>query len=227
MTYGEAKANALNLIHQETIAGTLIPGTYNNQQDYVNKIPGLVNAALMDIATTAKFIPAEITLGELTYEERDGSRIYSLPNDMWQKRGSGLLAPHPSRWHDPHWSFDRFSRYRLIGRTKLILQYPLPDDTIVEYYRYPERIPITDWQGNPVPESTRDPIELDNVPETHELIPYYVGAHLVITDDAFLYASLYNTYQAKKAELVDLPEVEMRPADDVLFAPGDMYFWGV
>lgn len=236
MTFGEVKVNALNLIQQETIAGTEIPGTYNNQQDYLNKIPGLVNAALMDIATTAKYIPAEVTLGELYYEESAGSRIYELPDDMWQRRGSGLLVPRQTYWHDPHYGFDRFSRYRLVGRTKLILQHPLPDDTILEYYRYPDRIPIlskTDRNGNYYSpeqyaemERKRDAIELDNAPETHELIPYYVAANVVIYDDPFLYASFYNTYQAKKAELHDLPEIEMRATDDVLFAPGDMYFWG-
>ena len=211
MTYAEVRDAALGLINQESIAGTPIPGTYNNQQDYLNKIPELINAAQMDIATTAKFIPEAAMLAELPYTDMGASRVYYLPSDMWQRRGSGLLVPAPERF-DRGLRYKRFNQCQMLGRNKLIVPTKLPDETILEYYRYPHRL------SNPPDEQE----ELDNVPEVHAIIPYYVGAHLVMYDDAFLYASLYNTYEAKKAGLGELLTTEPSFVDDVFCFD----FWG-
>ena len=54
MTYGELKRQALMLISQYSIAGTTVPASYNNQADYIMKIPLLVDSAEMEIATTVK-----------------------------------------------------------------------------------------------------------------------------------------------------------------------------
>ena len=288
MTYGEVRDMALQLIHQEEIAGTEIPGTYNNQQDYLDKIPGLINAAMMDIATTAMFIPESVMLSELTYEDKGRSRVYTMPYDMWQLRGSGILVPQP---HGR--GYTRFAQVKHIGKKQIILPHRLPEDSIVEYYRYPIRFPqnsvqveeITivqdgddvvttyeletqnvisilaastnsgmtrltqdiDYMYNralneiqftftPTPgqkvkfqmkvQAVSDDEELDNVIETHELIPYYVAAHIVMYDDAFLYASLYNEYESKKANLTTLITSEPDTVFDVYFPPSDYFFWG-
>lgn len=217
MTFGECRDASLNLIHQESIAGTVIPGTYNNQQDYFNKIPGLINAAQMDLATTTKPIPAEVMLGEMEREESNGNYVYTLPSDMWQRRGSGLILPAhlPSTYHGLR--FVRFNRVRMIGNTKLILTECLPDETILEYYRYPAQLPA----------EPEDDEELDNVLEAQMAIPYYVAAHVVMYDDAFLYATLFNEYTAKKESMRDLPRTEVDPVEDVYMPyAGDYYFWG-
>ena len=217
MTFSECRDLSLNLIQQESIAGTEIPGTYNNQQDYLNKIPGLINAAQMDIATTTKPIPAEVTLGELSREEKNGNYIYTLPVDMWQRRGSGLIIPMPYLRHFQGLRFNRYNRMRMIGREKLILTELLPDDTILEYYRYPIRL------------STKpaDTDLLDNVPEAQECIPLYVAAHVVMYDDAFLYATLQNEYTAKKESLRELAHTEIDAVQDVyLDYACDYNFWG-
>jgi len=291
MTYGEVRDMSLQLIHQEEIAGETIPGTYNNQQDYLDKIPGLINAAMMDIATTAKFIPESVMLSELSYEDTARSRVYTMPTDMWQLRGSGLLVPQPRGR-----GYTRFAQIKHIGRNKIIVPVRLPEDSIVEYYRYPirfaqnsvvveditiEREDPSDPTSDPVTsyafqqqnilmilsvyvgttlltqnadyyfnagtgiiqltaplepgqvmrcrlkcQAVPDSVELDNVPETHELIPYYVAAHIVMYDDAFLYASLYNEYEAKKANLMELPVSEPDTVFDVYFPPSDYNFWG-
>ena len=44
MTYGQLKADVLRLIHQYSIAGNKVATTYNNQQDYLNRIPSLAMA---------------------------------------------------------------------------------------------------------------------------------------------------------------------------------------
>lgn len=198
MTYAEARDLSLQLIMQDTIAGNEITPYYNNQQDYLNRIPGLINAAEMDLATTSKKIPEAVTLGELTYRDTGRTRIYSLPTDLWQRKSSGLLIPTHGGWR-------RFNQIKDIGRDRIVVPAGLPDDTLLEYYRYPNRL-------GPNP---KDNESLDNTPEAHEAIPYYVAALLVIQDDAFLYASLYNTYEEKKMSMTELITTEPNSVEDV------------
>lgn len=219
MTFAQARDMALNLIHQESIAGTVIPGSYNNQQDYLNKIPGLINAAQVDIATTTKPIPAECFLGDLVCECAHGWWLYTLPSDLWQRRGSGLLVPTPPG-PGPHFNkgYTRVNfPLRMVGNEQLMLPKQLPPDTILEYYRYP--IPLKD--------KPEDGDLLDNVPEAQMAVPYYVAAYTVIYDDAFLYASLKNEYEAKKASMHDLVRTEVDPIMDVYMEPDiDYHWWG-
>lgn len=217
MTYGECRELSLNLIQQESIAGTTIPGTYNNQQDYFNKIPGLINAAQMEIATTTKPIPEEVTLGELEREEKNGNYIYTLPGNLWQRRGSGLLVPVPYRSDYRGLRYSRFNRLRMIGNEKIVLSELLPDETILEYYRYPYELPM----------DAADEVNLDNTREAQQAVPYYVAAHVVMYDDAFLYATLQNEFTAKKEALRELPHTEVDTVQDVYmdWAP-DYHFWG-
>lgn len=217
MTYGECRDLALNLIHQESIAGEVIPGSYDNQQDYLNKIPGLINAAQMDIATTTKPIPAWVELGDLMCFEKHGNYIYTLPEDLWQRRGSGLVLPASWRRSSYELHYDRYNRVRMIGNNQLILPEKLPDDTILEYYRYPVRM-----QTHPEDEDL-----LDNVPEAQEAVPYYVAAHTVMYDDAFLYATLQNEYSARKDALRDRVRTEVDTVVDMYTGPDvDYRFWG-
>lgn len=217
MKYGECREMSLNLIQQESIAGTVIPGTYNNQQDYLNKIPGLINAAQMEIATTTKPIPEEVTLGELDREEKNGNFVYTLPYNLWQRRGSGLLVPAPYRSDYRGLRYVRYNRMRMIGNDRLVLPEHLPDETILEYYRYP-------FEVGP---DTEDDYVLDNTLEAQAAIPYYVAAHIVMYDDAFLYATLQNEYTAKREALRELPHTEVDTVQDVYmdWAP-DYSFWG-
>ena len=215
MTYGECRDMALNLIHQESIAGETIPGTYNNQQDYLNKIPGLINAAQMEIATTTRPIPAWTTLGDLMCVEKNGSYVYTMPDDAWQRRGSGLLLPLPKH-HDTEVNYYRWNRIRMFGGNQFILPEILPPDTILEYYRYPVRM-----QNEP-----EDDDLLDNVPEAQEAVPYYVAAHIVMYDDAFLYATLQNEYTAKKEALRERPRTEIDSVADVYTGFASEYYWG-
>lgn len=211
MTYGEARDAALYLIHQESIAGTEIPGTYNNQQDYLNRIPSLINAAQMDIATTAKKIPAVAMLGDMTCNEKYGAYLYTLPFNLYQRRGSGLLVPTPDG------KYARFNQVLNVDRDQLLLREKLPDGTMLEYYRYPHRI---------MPD-TEDDEQLDNVPEAQEAVPYYVAAHLVLQDDAFRYATLYNEYNAKKDGMTEPVTTEPGIVQDNYYTFADSYnFWG-
>ena len=59
LTLKDVQDMSLQLINQYSIAGSSIASSYNNQQDYLLRIPLLVNAAQNYVATTAKKIFAE------------------------------------------------------------------------------------------------------------------------------------------------------------------------
>ena len=40
MTYGEARDKTLQLINSYSLGGRVIESSYNEQQDYLNRIPG-------------------------------------------------------------------------------------------------------------------------------------------------------------------------------------------
>ena len=45
MTYGQVRDHVLMLLNQYTIAGSAVEPSYNNQQDYLARIPALVSTA--------------------------------------------------------------------------------------------------------------------------------------------------------------------------------------
>lgn len=203
MTYAECRDLSLHLVHEQEIAGEVIPGTYNNHQDYLDKIPGLINAALTDIATTVRKIPAEVLLEDLDWEDYHGSRLYILPRDLYRKRGSGVLIP-------TRHGFERYNQVRYVGNTKLAVMGRVPGDAIFEYFRYPKLLGA----------QPADTDKLDGPPEVCAIVPYYVGAHLIRNDDAFQYASLYNEYKDKKNEMVEPLYTEVDSVHDV-YTVGD------
>jgi hypothetical protein len=154
-------------------------------------------------------------LGELTFTEMGGSRIYNLPADMWQRRGSGILIPAPRDYREQGVMYRRFNQCKDLGRDRIVLPTGLPEDSILEYWRYPMRL-----SDKPL-----DTDELDNVPEAQEAVPFYVAAHLVIWDDPFLYASFYNEYEEKKMQMVELPTTEPSVVEDVFFGGGLYCGW--
>ena len=54
MTYGELRDRVLMLLNQSSVAGGKIQVTYNNQADYLARLPGAVDDALLYLATTAR-----------------------------------------------------------------------------------------------------------------------------------------------------------------------------
>ena len=48
MTYGELKNYVLQLLNQYSTAGTLTPPTYNNQADYLARLPMSLVSARID-----------------------------------------------------------------------------------------------------------------------------------------------------------------------------------
>lgn len=205
MTYGELKNRALQLIFSYSIAGDPIQLTYNNQEDYVKQIPALLSAAQSEVYQI-KRIEDVILLKDLTAEEFDNNDtiLYHLPDDCLRMK-PGLIIPR-GRSHGR--VYDRFTEYRLFGGTKILVPKGLPDDTLLEY----EKCAL------PIPQNVQDNYVLKNPEYVNDILPYYVAAYLVLYDDAFRYAALYNEWETRLQRLAPNPTyVEVAPIQDVYF----------
>lgn len=205
MTYGELKNSALQLINQYSIAGVEIPPSYNNQADYVARIPALVNAALTYISTSTRFIPATVV-----FDADEGTRMgayirHVLPEDYWQIRGAGLLDLgnyYHSRW----------TAYRMMPPDHILIEAHAPKHLMMEYFRKPQLLP-----EKPVDEQM-----IDGDPEVQRAVVFYVAAHLVMYDDHFEYASLKNEFENIMDRMAARPnDVEIHTVEDVYGFGGD------
>ena len=197
MTYGELKNRVLELIFSYSVAGSQIPATYNNQADYIAMIPGLVNNGQMDIATSVKRIPAIAFLEDLEQEQAGERVLYKLPDDCWLPFTGGLLLPRSRR-------YERFFGYRIIAG-KIELPWRAPEGMALEYWRYPERVSA----------DTGDDVVLDNTPDVHECLVFYVAAHLLAYDDAYRYTVFLNMYEERISRLREPIWMEPGPIEDV------------
>lgn len=197
MTYGEVKRMALRLIFSDTAAGQPIAESYNDQADYLAAIPALVDSAQTDIAVRARRIPALCPVDSLSEREEGGFRVLTLPADCREPMHGGLLLPEGEE-------FGRCRDYRLAGG-RLWLPKSAPAGLILEYWRYPVSVGA----------SPEDALELDNTPDVHAAIPFFVAAQLVLYDDSYRYAVLRSEYESRVAALRESARVEESTVGDV------------
>ena len=203
MNYGDIKREALKLAFTDTVAGEQIAPSYNNQADYINQIPGLVDSALMDIVTRAKHIAALAPLeGLQRTEAMPGYDAYIMPYDYQDMMHGGLIASIRDGYGVER--ITRYRGYRLIGGNLFVPRNAPPHMTL-EYWRFPTSVGTSPSDGDTV----------DGTPDMHSAIPYYVAAQLVMYDDAFRYSALRNEYETKIAMLHDPVFVEEEPVNDV------------
>ena len=210
MNYGQLKKHVMQLIFSESIAGEEIPYTYNNQADYLKMIPQLTNDAMMLIATTVKKIPELVKLTDLQTEDFGAFTMYTLPKNFWRLNNGGLIWQRPDPWDYPNnYTYQRYHGYKLYARDRLMIPKNVKnlDGMIVEYYRYPETLG----------DDPDDLTELDNVPETHNAIPYYVAGTLVMYDDPFRYSALMNEFESRLSRITEPVTTEYAPVDDVYY----------
>lgn len=195
MKYADIKREVLSHINQYTMAGTQVAPSYNNQADYLARIPVLLNEALVNIRTLVKPIPVVYALEN--GEPYGGMIRYELPEDFWSLRTGGVTEIRDGQ-------FRRTNQYRLQGKKYILV----PDDGAytVEYYRYPEQLPPD--------HRLTDSYELEEDPEILQTATYYAAAYLVILDNEFAYASLYNDYESRLGRISPGVTAEVQPVED-------------
>jgi len=187
MTYGEFKDRVLQLIFSYSIAGDEIELSYNNQEDYVKQIPALLSTAQSYVYQIKTFEDC-VKLKDLMHEEFDDyTMLYHLPDDCLAMI-PGLIVPRRSGYGRP---VERNTDYKLFGGDKLLVSKHVPDEAILEYEK----------RGVPVPANVPDTYLLKNTDEVNEILPFYVAAFLVLYDDAFRYAALYNEFETRLQRL--------------------------
>lgn len=197
MNYGMVRDQVLMLLNQHTIAGNPVSPAYNNQQDYLNRIPALVNDAVMEIATTVRKIPTVLRLEDLEQTQEGEQVRYTLPENFYQLiSGSIVKTDRGTLLHT--------NLYTIRGRKYLVVPKEEAGSYQLDYYRYPNLL-------GPEPADTD---ELDNEPDTHCAVPFYVAAFLADHDDPWLASLFNNKYEDKLAKLTSGRTAEIRPAAD-------------
>jgi hypothetical protein len=195
MLYAEIKRETLGHINQATMAGVPVHASYNNQADYLNRIPELINEGVLTVRTTVK---PEPVVFQLTEGEVLGDLIrYQLPEDFWSLRTGGV-----SIIQNGH--FQKSNDYRLQGKDYILTPNNGAAYT-VEYYRYP----------NKLPSAPADDFDLLEDEEVIRAATYYAAANLVLLEDEFAYTSLMNDFETRMVRITRGPVCEVQPVQDV------------
>ena len=195
MKYADIKRAVLSHVNQYTMAGAQVAPVYNNQADYLKRIPVLLNEALVNIRTLVKPIPVVLPLEN--GEPYGGMVRYELPEDCWVIKTGGVSVIRDGK-------FKRTNQYRLQGRKYILV--PGDDSYTVEYYRYPVQLPLDN--------TLTDDYEVEEDPEVIQTATYYASAYLVLQEDEFAYATLYNDYESRLGRISPGITAEVQPVED-------------
>lgn len=203
MTIQECIDASLKLLNQYTIMGQKIPSTYNDQEDDKIRMLPLINDAIMEIATVARPILAftEFEVPKKDPKEPIKDLDFAMPSDF--DRATAVLFT-------PAFGRDRTAReandYKWLGNDVILVPNLYPGTYRVEYMRYPAQ-----YDDN-TPLTTI----LDNTPDTHTIIPYYVAAMIANYDDQKAYYNLFNQWEVRLSRLgYKPPHATMEKIQDV------------
>ena len=196
MTYAQIKRKVLELINRYTVAGEPYSPAYNGQSDYLKRIPGLINDAVLQIRTEVRPLVGSCTL---TGGVKQGSmRRYGLPRDCRRIKTGGVYRIVGGECLPT-------ANYRLLGEYGILL----PDDGSeyeVEYYcRNPECLP----------DDPSDTYEMDEEPEILTAACYYAAGMLAMDDNEFVYAGLCNEFQSRVNGMARPATAEISVIQDV------------
>ena len=194
MQYRNIKRAVLELVDQYSTAGEVISPAYNHQSDTIQKIPGLINQALLDIRTGPY---PERSVCRLEHGETlsNGWKQHILPGDFWRLCSGGVRKLSDD---GPQCT----NEYQLLGGRTLLT----PEGVyLVEYYHYPEQLP----------DDPADEYEFSESPEAIRIACLYAAACLMRTEDEFAYTTLSNEYEARLSRLTPALAAETRTVQDV------------
>ena len=207
MNYKWARDYILELINQYSIAGAVTPESYNNQADYLARIPKLLNDAQIYVATTVGKIRAVEELENLSCDDNGKWLVYTMPGDFWQLCSGGLIR------YDEDNELERCNLYHAIGANQIAVSKSVSGNMSAEYYRLPR----------PLSENPADDEPLDNTIPAQMALPYYVAAHLVMYDNSYAYQALMNEFETRLARLAESPTIIYGTVADTYGATED---WG-
>jgi hypothetical protein len=196
MLYSEIKRETLGHIDQYSMAGTPVAASYNNQADYLSRLPVLINEGLVNIRTLCK--PDPVVLPLENGEEYGDMIRYELPDDFWSLKTGGVSVIRDGR-------FQKTNDYRLQGK-KCLLTPKTDASYTVEYYKYPNLLPLD--------KTLTEDFELEEDIEVIQAATYYAAANLVMREDEFMYASLYNDYESRLSRISPGITVEVQQVED-------------
>lgn len=206
MTYKWARDFVLQLLNQYSVAGSKVADSYNNQADYLAKIPKMLDDAQVYVATSTGKIRTITDMSSLTRKTVGEWTLYELPEDCWQICSGGLIRADGPQLH-------RYSKYRLLGDNGVAVPKELDGELLLEYFRYPALL-----GDDPV-----DSANLDNTVEAQMAVPYYAAAMLVMQDDAFVYSALMNEFESKLARMGERRQAELTVIEDAYSAGEAQY----
>ena len=180
------------------MAGAQVAPSYNNQADYLNRIPVLINEALMNIRTLVKPITAVYPL--TGGEPWGGMTRYALPADCWRLKTGGVSVIRDG-------VFRKTNGYRLQGRQYILIPGGADGAYTVEYDRYPEQLPLNG--------TLTEDYEIEEDPEVIQTATYYAAAYLMLQEDEFAYTCLYNDYESRLSRISPGITAEAAAACDV------------
>ncbi len=198
MTYKQLRDDTLRLLNQYTVAGEAVSEAYNNQADYLRRLPALLNDGMMLIATTVRPITELMELKPYAAARMGSWLRFTLPEDFYRPSGRGLAVVRDGDCFRSH-------EFQLMGSVGLLVPESLFGSVALEYFRYPY----------PFDDMPEEDDKADNSPDTHALLPYYAAAHLAMHDDSFIYASLLNEFESRLGRLVQPATAQRLSVTDV------------
>lgn len=174
-TYGGLRRQVLSRVRKYSIAGQETAASYNCQADDLNRIPLLINEALVQLRTEGK---RDTAAAVLTGGEESGGWVrYRLPEDCYALHTGGVTVLRDGKLR-------RTNDYRLLGKDFLA---PSGETYTVEYDRYPVQLPM----------DAAEDLEIVEDPEVLHAAVCYAAAQLVMQEDEFAYAALCNEYERR------------------------------
>ena len=92
MLYSEIKRETLGHINQYSMAGSKVPASYNNQEDYLLRLPVLINEGVLNIRTLVK--PEPVAFRLTSGDDYGDMTRYELPEDFWSLKTGGVSVIH-------------------------------------------------------------------------------------------------------------------------------------
>ena len=216
MTVRQCMDFALQLLNQYSIAGTVVPLSYNDQSDTESRMINLINDAQMQIATTVRPISEyeTVVVPKIPPTEPLRDITVTLPENLYMIK-KVFFTPEFGRNRR---TLDA-SYYKIQEERDILLPNRPAGTYTIEYDVYPVR--LDPYMRGPELDTTY----LDNTPDTHEIIPYYVAAVIAIDENPKTYYALYNIWETRLSRLgYKPPHAENTGVQD---AYGFDYFRGI